>query len=106
MSSSGLLTLKEEYGYNSFQSLGLQRSGPVAFRDFPVKLMLSKTFYSTYSYSGSLGDSVVKNLPANTGDAGSIPGLGKIPQSRKGNPLQCSCLGKPMDRGTWQAIVC
>ena len=65
MNSSSLLTLKEEYGYNSFQSLGLQRCGPVAFRDFPVKLMLSKTFYSTYSYSGSLGDSAVKNLPAN-----------------------------------------
>ena len=75
MNNSSLLTLKE-YDYNSFQSLGLQRSGPVAFRDLPVQLMLSKTFYTTYS--GSLGDSEVKNLPANTGDAGSISGLGKI----------------------------
>ena len=52
---------------------------------------------------------MVKNLPANSadkGDAGSIPGLGRSPGGRNGNPLQNSCLGNPMDRGAWQAIVC
>ena len=44
---------------------------------------------------------VIKNPPANAGDsrdANSIPGLGRFPGEGKGNPLQYSCLGKPMDR--------
>ena len=48
---------------------------------------------------GFPGGSVVKNPPANTGDMGSISGLGKSPGERNGNPLQYSCLGNPMDRG-------
>ena len=40
-----------------------------------------------------------------TGDVGSIPGSGRSPGGGHGNPLQCSCLGHPMDRGTWRAIV-
>ena len=36
-------------------------------------------------------------------DVGSIPGWGRSPDGGKGNPLQCSCLENPMDRGTWQA---
>ena len=48
---------------------------------------------------------MVKNLPANTGDRGSIPGLGKSPGEENGNPLQYSCLENPMDRGAWQATV-
>ena len=50
----------------------------------------------------------VKNPPANGGDVrdeGSIPGSGKYPGGRYGNPLQCSCLENPMDRGAWQATV-
>ena len=45
---------------------------------------------------------VVKNPPANAGDArdvGSIPGLGKSPGEGNGNPLQHSCLENPTDRG-------
>ena len=48
---------------------------------------------------------MVKNLLANTGDAGSIPGSGRAPGEENGNLLQYSCLGKPMDRGAWQATV-
>ena len=51
------------------------------------------------------GSSVLKNLPASAGDAGSIPGLGKCPGEGNGNPLQYSCLETPMDRGTWRATV-
>jgi len=94
---------------------------------------------------GFPGGSVVRNLPANAGDMGTIPGLerslgegngnprqysyvvlevknppanagasrdeGSIPRSGRylevgnGSPLQSSCLGNPMDRGTWQATV-
>ena len=48
------------------------------------------------------GGSVVKNLSADagdTGEAGSIPGLGSSPGGGNGNLLQCSCLENPMDRG-------
>ena len=54
---------------------------------------------------GFLGGSTVKNLPANAGDAGSIPGSGKSPGEGNDNPLQYSCLENPMDRGAWQAKV-
>ena len=49
---------------------------------------------------------VVKNLPANAGnirDMGLIPGSGRSPGGGHGNPLQYSCLEKPMDRGAWWA---
>ena len=42
-------------------------------------------------------DSAVKNLPANAGDAGSIPGSGRYPGEGNGSPLQYSCLESPMD---------
>ena len=51
---------------------------------------------------------VVENLPANAGDirdADLIPGLRRSPGGGCGNPLQYSCLGNPMDRRAWQAIV-
>ena len=41
----------------------------------------------------------------NAGDMGSIPGLGRSPRERNGNPLQYSCLGNPMDRGAWLSTV-
>ena len=40
-----------------------------------------------------------------TGDVGSIPGLGRSLGRGNDNPLQYSCLENPMDRGAWQATV-
>ena len=40
-----------------------------------------------------------------TGNAGSIPGLGRSPGEGNGNPLQYSCLENPMQRGVWRATV-
>ena len=54
---------------------------------------------------GFLGGSVLKYPPVNAGDVGSIPGFGRSPGGGNGNPLQCSCLENPMDRGAWQATV-
>ena len=48
---------------------------------------------------------MVKNLPANAGDMGSIRGLGRSSGGEHGNPLQYSCLEHPMDRGAWWATV-
>ena len=47
----------------------------------------------------------MKNLPTHAGDLGSIPGSGRSPGEGNGKPLQCSCLGNPMDRGAWRATV-
>lgn len=55
--------------------------------------------------SGFFGDSAVKNPPANTGDLGSILGLGRSPGEGSGNPFQYSRLGNPTDRGAWGAAV-
>ena len=57
---------------------------------------------------GVQGVSVVKNLPANAGDArdsGSIPQLGRFPVVGNGKSLQYSFLENPMDGGTWWVIV-
>ena len=48
---------------------------------------------------------MVKNLPANAGDPGAIPGSGRSPAEGNGNPLQYFCLEKSMDREARQAIV-
>ena len=42
---------------------------------------------------------MVKNLPANAGNAVLIPGSGRFRGVGNGNPLQCACLEKSMDRG-------
>ena len=50
---------------------------------------------------------MAKNLPANAGDsrdAALIPGSGRSPGVRNGNPLQYSFLENSMDRGAWWAI--
>ena len=48
---------------------------------------------------------MVKNLPANAGDAGLILGSGRSPGVGNGNPLQYPCQGNPMDRGALWATV-
>ena len=51
---------------------------------------------------------MVKNLPADAGDAGDvrlIPGSRRTPRGGNGNPLQYSCLENPTDRGAWRATV-
>ena len=51
---------------------------------------------------------IVKNPLANAGnvrDESSIPGSRRSPGEGHGNPLQCSCLENPMDKGAWQATI-
>jgi len=68
------------------------------------------SFISFYSFPyvdivlillGFPSGSVIKNLPVNAGDAGSIPGLGGFTGEGNDSPLQYSRLGRPMDRGCW-----
>ena len=58
-----------------------------------------------YHSLGFPGGSVVKNPPANAGDAGSIRRVERSPGEGSGNPLQYFCLGNPMDQGALQASV-
>ena len=48
---------------------------------------------------------MVKNLPANAGDSGSIPESERSPGEENGNPFQYSCLENPVDGGAWRATV-
>ena len=69
---------------------------------FPPLLNLSPTNVK------ARGGPVVKNPPANAGDAGDISlisGLGRSPGEENGYPLQYSCLENAMERGTWQTTV-
>ena len=65
-------------------------------------LVISK--YETLAM-GFPGDSDGKESVFNAGNWGLIPGLGRFPQERNGNPLQYSCLENSMDRGAWWATV-
>ena len=59
-------------------------------------------------FTGFPSGLVVKNSPANAGDAGDacmIPGSGRSPEGGNDNPLQYSCLENPMDIGTWRVTV-
>ena len=49
---------------------------------------------------------MLKNLPANAGDAGGIPGSGRSPGGGYGNPLQYCCPENPKDRGGYSPWGC
>ena len=48
---------------------------------------------------------MIKNLPTNVRDVGSIPGFGRCSGGGNGDPLQYSCWKNLIDKGTWQAIL-
>ena len=61
-----------------------------------------------HNLGGFPGGAVVKNTTANAGDSGdmgSVPGLGRSPGEGNSNSLQYFCLENSMDRGPWQAMV-
>ena len=64
----------------------------------PIRLKVNST-------TGFPGGSVVKNLPGNARDAGSVPELGRSSWGGNGNRLQYSCLENSMGRGAWWAAV-
>ena len=67
-----------------------------------ILFILNACYYLSLGFPGG---PVIKNLSANAGDTGSIPGSGRSPGGGNGNPLEYSCLGNPMDRGAWLATV-
>ena len=95
---------------SSFLSL-LEHVRMVGSRITVERNQKSRSFYCCYKSirswfqmgfpSGSDG----KASAHNTGGPDSMPGSRKSPGEGNGNPLQYSCLGNPMDRGTWWATV-
>ena len=74
-------------------------------RSFCQTLWNSFAFSLMFSNNGVPGRTVVKNPPANTGNARDvdlIPGSGRSPEGGNGNPLQYSCLENSTDRGAWR----
>ena len=76
----------------------------VAKKNLPMMPTSSILLWVWYAWGFPSG-SMVKNLPASAGDMSLIPRLGRSPGEGNGNPLRYSCLGNPMDRGAWWAIV-
>ena len=70
-------------------------------------LLSAVTFYlySSAGLRGFPGGSDGKESACNGGDMGSILGSGRSAGEGNGNPLQYYCLGSPIDRGAWWAIV-
>ena len=64
-------------------------------------LLIQNIFFVLWAFRWHSG----KESACNVGDLGSIPGLGRSPGERNGNPLQHSCLEKSMDQAPWQPIV-
>ena len=72
------------------------------------KKSVSKTIKCLGINLNEPGGALIKNPPANSRDAenvGSVPELRRCPGEGNGNPLQYSCLGNPMDRRAWRAIL-
>ena len=63
------------------------------------------TFWAAIELWGLSGGSNGKESACNAGDTQLIPGLGRVPGERKGNPLQYSDLENSMDRGAWKSTV-
>ena len=74
---------------------------------FQVEIWQCISIFKMYLPSdfGLPGDSAVRNLPANAGDVGLIPGSGRPLGGGIGNPLQYSCPSNPVNRGVCWAIV-
>ena len=81
------------------QSMGSKRAGHYCVTNFYFHFRIDH-----YIIKGFPGGLVVRNPPAHAGD-GFSPWVGKTPGEGNSYPLQCSCLGNPMDKGAWQAIV-
>ena len=67
-------------------------------------LICSSFYHQTFTnIRASLVAQTVKKSACNAGDSSRIPGSGRSSREGNGNPLQCSCLETPMDRGAWRA---
>ena len=99
------LSLRHSHSLFPFTQFSALMSPPQVISPISSILALFLFLSMYHSLMGFPGGSVVKNPPANAGDAGLISGLGRSPGEGNGNPLQYSCLENPMDKGALWAIV-
>ena len=96
-------------------SITCNRENPTCNRNIACHSVLAKVNkivyakpnlkFNYFQWLGFPGCSVVKNPPANAGDLGSIPGIGRSPGEGNGNLLQYSCLGNTMAIGVWWSTI-
>ena len=82
-----------------------QNKDSIIFRKQGARCVTLNFIGNSYTLGASWVSQMEKNLPANAGDKGPIPGLGRSPGGGNGSPLLYSCLRSPMDRGAWWATV-
>ena len=110
-SESGLLEqhyfglLRQYFSLGVTFCISVTRNHLIKLVDSNSPKIINQIVEGKYSGMGFPRGSVVRNPSANSGDLSSIPGWGRSPGEGNGNPLQCSCLGNPMDRGAWRATV-
>jgi len=88
--------------YTELQTTSWPPTYPLTFQLWSLKHWLEEEWLDSCTSPHFLGS---ENLPSNagdTGDVGSIPGLGRSPGGGNSNSFQYSCLENPMDRGAWQ----
>ena len=84
----------------------LEHNTQLNYFNYPLQESMLEMYTNTRVYGGLFPrSSVGKESACNAGDLGSIPESERSPGGGNGNPLQYSCLEKPMDRGAWRATV-
>ena len=91
------------YTHHPFDILKYLNFQPFVYTGKTSMTLISQLLTKRSCFLGFPGGSVVKNLPGNAGDVGSIPRLGRSPGEENGNPRQYSCLEDPMDGGACAA---
>ena len=84
----------------------LKHNTQLNYFNYPLQESMLEMYTNTRVYGSFFPrSSVGKESACNAGDLGSIPESERAPGGGNGNPLQYSCLEKPMDRGAWRATV-
>ena len=106
-STSGIISISISSVVQSCLTLcnSMNRSMPGLPLNHQRNAILNNDITTAHLFWASQVTLVVKNLPANAGDACLIPGSGRSLGGGHGHPLQYSCLENPMDRGAWWATL-
>ena len=83
----------------------VQLSHPYMTTGKTIALTCIYIYIYIHTYLGFPGGSDGKVSACSAGDVGSIPGSGRSPGERNGNPLRYSCLENPMDRGAFHRVT-
>ena len=105
VSSGGLDPSRESPSVCRFTSLMSLSTTSPRLTQAAARGRTSSFCQAVYWFIGLLQWLSGKESAASAGGSSLIPGSGRSPGEGNGNPLQYSCLGNPMGRGAWRAIV-